>query len=111
MLLLFEAGGDSHGYDDIRRGKEINQQRIYHLDVGSSGGIADLEHGCRLMIGGEKDIVQQFTLILATLSPGVDATPPKSCRQFCTGTAKQGYLHCCGSCRRTEYSKGNYRHV
>lgn len=87
-------GGNSHYHDDIRRSKEMDQKGIHYLDVGTSGGIAGLEHGYCLMIGGEKEIVQQLTPIFVTLSPGVDAAPPTPERQPRVGTAEQGYLYC-----------------
>ncbi|MDO8437085.1 MAG: decarboxylating 6-phosphogluconate dehydrogenase [Nitrosomonadaceae bacterium] len=87
-------GGNSYYHDDIRRGDELKQQGIHYLDIGTSGGVAGIESGYCLMIGGEKDIVQHLTPIFVTLSPGVDAAPPTPGRQQRVGTAEQGYLHC-----------------
>lgn len=87
-------GGNSHYHDDIRRSKEMDQKGIHYLDVGTSGGIAGLEHGYCLMIGGEKEIVQQLTPIFVTLAPGVDAAPPTPEREPRKSTAEQGFLYC-----------------
>ena len=47
-------GGNSYYHDDIRRGKELTSQQIHYVDVGTSGGVAGLDRGYCLMIGGEK---------------------------------------------------------
>ena len=66
-------GGNSFYRDDIRRGAELKQKGIHYVDVGTSGGIAGLEHGYCLMIGGEQEIVSYLRPIFASLAPGVDA--------------------------------------
>ena len=53
-------GGNSFYRDDIRRGAELKQQGIHYIDVGTSGGVAGLERGYCLMIGGEPDIVSHL---------------------------------------------------
>ena len=87
-------GGNSYYRDDIRRGAELRPRSIHYVDAGTSGGVAGLERGYCLMIGGEKDIVQRLAPIFATLAPGVAAAPPTPGRQTGDGTADQGYLHC-----------------
>lgn len=87
-------GGNSYYRDDIRRGDELKQHGIHYVDVGTSGGVAGLERGYCLMIGGEKEIVGYLEPIFATLAPGVDATPRTPGRQALKGTAEQGFLHC-----------------
>jgi 6-phosphogluconate dehydrogenase len=100
LASLLEAGdsiidgGNSYYRDDIRRGAELKPRGIHYVDVGTSGGVAGLERGYCLMIGGEKDIVQRLAPIFATLAPGVAAVPPTPGRQTIDGTADQGYLHC-----------------
>jgi 6-phosphogluconate dehydrogenase len=100
LASLLEAGdsiidgGNSYYRDDIRRGAELKPRGIHYVDVGTSGGVAGLERGYCLMIGGEKDIVQRLAPIFATLAPGVAAVPPTPGRQTSDGTADQGYLHC-----------------
>ncbi|MEO6983805.1 MAG: phosphogluconate dehydrogenase (NAD(+)-dependent, decarboxylating) [Paralcaligenes sp.] len=86
-------GGNSYYRDDIRRGAELAKQKIHYLDVGTSGGVAGLERGYCLMIGGEKDIVARLSPIFAALAPGIDAAPRMIGRKP-GSTAEQGYLHC-----------------
>jgi 6-phosphogluconate dehydrogenase len=87
-------GGNSYYHDDIRRGTELKSREIHYLDVGTSGGVAGLDRGYCLMIGGEKKIVQHLAPIFSTLAPGVDAAPPTEGRTNVNSTAEQGYLHC-----------------
>jgi 6-phosphogluconate dehydrogenase len=100
LLPLLDAGdivvdgGNSYYRDDIRRSAELQPRGIHYLDVGTSGGVAGLERGYCLMIGGEKDIVRHLAPIFATLAPGAGAAPPTPGRQARGSTAEQGYLHC-----------------
>jgi len=87
-------GGNSFYRDDIRRGAELNQQGIHYVDVGTSGGVAGLERGYCLMIGGKSDIVNHLNPIFASLAPGVNAAPRTPGRDINDGTAQQGFLHC-----------------
>jgi len=87
-------GGNSFYRDDVRRGAEMNQRGIHYVDVGTSGGVAGLERGYCLMIGGEKDIVSHLNPIFASLAPGVDAASRTPGRDKISGTAEQGFLHC-----------------
>jgi 6-phosphogluconate dehydrogenase len=87
-------GGNSIYRDDIRRGAELQQRGIHYVDVGTSGGVAGLERGYCLMIGGEPDTVRHLGSIFATLAPGIGAAPPTPGRRRRAGTAEQGYLHC-----------------
>src|SRR5262249_17498871 len=64
-------GGNSYYVDDIRRAKELSSKEIHYVDVGTSGGIWGLERGYCMMIGGEKDVVQNLDPIFATLAPGI----------------------------------------
>jgi 6-phosphogluconate dehydrogenase len=99
LLPLLDAGdviidgGNSYYRDDIRRGTELKGRGIHYLDVGTSGGVAGLERGYCLMIGGESKIVRQLAPIFATLAPGADAVPPTPGRKK-GSTAELGYLHC-----------------
>ena len=86
-------GGNSHYHDDIRRAVELKSKQIHYVDVGTSGGVAGLDRGYCLMIGGEKPIVQHLDSIFSTLAPGVAAaarTPGRKAQ----GTSEHGYLHC-----------------
>ncbi|MFA7521494.1 MAG: decarboxylating 6-phosphogluconate dehydrogenase [Halothiobacillaceae bacterium] len=87
-------GGNSYYRDDIRRAAELQKNGVHYVDVGTSGGIAGLERGYCLMIGGETDVVQHLDPIFATLAPGVGAAPRTPGRHKPDATAEQGYLHC-----------------
>ena len=87
-------GGNSYYVDDIRRAKELSSKGIHYVDVGTSGGVWGLERGYCMMIGGERDAVQNLDPIFGTLAPGtgrISRTPGRDKRG---GTAEQGYLHC-----------------
>src|SRR5437762_1937064 len=47
-----------------------------------------------MMIGGERDVIQQLDPIFATLAPGIGSVPRTPGREQTGGTAEQGYLHC-----------------
>ena len=87
-------GGNSFYRDDIRRGAELKQKGIHYVDVGTSGGIAGLEGGYCLMIGGEKEIADHLNPIFASLAPGVDAAAPTAGRENRDSTTEQGFLYC-----------------
>jgi 6-phosphogluconate dehydrogenase len=87
-------GGNSYYVDDIRRAKELASKGIHYVDVGTSGGIWGLERGYCMMIGGERDVIQQLDPIFATLAPGIGSIPRTPGREKLGGTAEQGYLHC-----------------
>jgi len=100
LVPLLEAGdivvdgGNSYYRDDIRRGAELKPRAIHYVDVGTSGGVAGLERGYCLMIGGDDGIVRHLAPIFATLAPGVDTAPRTPGREQAHGTAEEGYLHC-----------------
>jgi 6-phosphogluconate dehydrogenase len=87
-------GGNSYYRDDIRRAAQLEARKIHYVDVGTSGGVAGLERGYCLMIGGEKSIVGHLEPALAALAPGVNAAPRTATRRSRHSTAEQGYLHC-----------------
>ncbi len=87
-------GGNSYYLDDIRRAKELAAKQIHYVDVGTSGGVWGLERGYCMMIGGEKNVVQQLDPIFATLAPGSGSIQRTLGREKLGGTAEQGYLHC-----------------
>src|SRR5262249_50630176 len=87
-------GGNSYYIDDIRRAKELVQQRIHYVDVGTSGGVWGLGGGYCMMMGGETNVVTHLDPIFATLAPGVGDIPRTPGREKQKGTAEQGYLHC-----------------
>jgi 6-phosphogluconate dehydrogenase len=87
-------GGNSFYRDDIRRGAELKQKGIHYVDVGTSGGIAGLERGYCLMIGGEKEIADHLIPVFASLAPGVDSAARIRGRENWDSTAEQGFLYC-----------------
>jgi 6-phosphogluconate dehydrogenase len=87
-------GGNSHYHDDLRRAATLATSSIAHVDVGTSGGVAGLERGYCLMIGGNKDSVQHLAPMFATLAPGAGAAVPTPGRRAGDGTADLGWLHC-----------------
>jgi 6-phosphogluconate dehydrogenase len=87
-------GGNSYYVDDIRRAKELASKGIHYVDVGTSGGIWGLERGYCMMIGGERDVIQQLDPIFATLAPGIGSISRTPGREKLGGTAEQRYLHC-----------------
>ena len=87
-------GGNSYYVDDIRRAKELSSKGIHYVDVGTSGGVWGLERGYCMMIGGERDAVQNLDPIFGTLAPGTGRISRTIGRDKRGGTAEQGYLHC-----------------
>jgi len=100
LIPLLEAGdividgGNSYYRDDIRRADELRSRQLHYVDVGTSGGVAGLDRGYCLMIGGEQEIVRHLAPIFATLAPGIGTAPRTPGRQKSGGTAEHGYLHC-----------------
>ena len=87
-------GGNSHYHDDLRRAKALATSSIAHVDVGTSGGVAGLERGYCLMIGGDTAAVQHLTPVFATLAPGAGTATPTPGRRAGQSSADQGWLHC-----------------
>jgi len=87
-------GGNSYYRDDIRRAKELDQRGLHYLDVGTSGGVAGLERGYCLMIGGEPDTVRRLEPIFRALAPGLEAAPRTEGREGEPASVEEGWLHC-----------------
>lgn len=87
-------GGNSYYIDDIKRAKDLASKKIHYVDVGTSGGVWGLERGYCMMIGGEKDVVQQLDPIFSALAPGKGDISRTPGREKLDGTSEQGYLHC-----------------
>ena len=87
-------GGNSYYRDDIRRASELQRHSVHYVDVGTSGGVAGLERGYCLMIGGERSVVHHLDPIFAALAPGKGTAAPTLGRDKPDATADQGYLHC-----------------
>ncbi len=65
-------GGNSYYRDDLRRSKALAERGIAYVDVGVSGGVAGLERGYCLMIGGPDGAVQRLDPLFGDLAPGVE---------------------------------------
>ena len=87
-------GGNSYYRDDIRRGTELQARGFDYLDVGTSGGVAGLERGYCLMVGGETDVFEHLRPILSALAPGLGAAARTPGRKAGIGSAEEGFLHC-----------------
>ncbi len=87
-------GGNSYYIDDIRRSKQLQQQGIHYVDVGTSGGVWGLERGYCQMIGGPREVVQHLDPIFKALAPGRGDIPRTPGREKVGGTAEEGYLYC-----------------
>jgi len=85
-------GGNSDYRDAIKRNREMHEQGVHFVDVGTSGGVWGLERGYCLMIGGDTDAVQRLSPIFEALVP-----TPGETQQVAGVTADpwtRGYLHC-----------------
>jgi 6-phosphogluconate dehydrogenase len=87
-------GGNSYYHDDIHKARQLKEQGIHYVDVGTSGGVFGLERGYCLMIGGEDEVVSHLDPVFKTIAPGLDAAPRTEGRSGKPSTAEQGYLHC-----------------
>jgi 6-phosphogluconate dehydrogenase len=87
-------GGNSFYRDDLRRAAALKAGGIQHLDVGTSGGVAGLNRGYCLMVGGEPAPVQRLKPVFSTLAPGAGSAAPTPGRQAGAGSAGEGWFHC-----------------
>jgi 6-phosphogluconate dehydrogenase len=87
-------GGNSYYVDDLGRSKALAEDGIHYLDVGTSGGVAGLERGYCLMIGGDDAAVKRLDPIFRALAPSVEAAERTPGRTGAPSAAEQGYLHC-----------------
>jgi len=87
-------GGNTPHHEDIRRARELAEDGIHFVDIGTSGGVLGLERGYCLMIGGETAVVERLDPIFASLAPGRDAAPRTPGRDAKASPAECGYLHC-----------------
>jgi 6-phosphogluconate dehydrogenase len=100
LVPLLEAGdividgGNSYYRDDVRRAAELKSREIHYVDVGTSGGVAGLERGYCLMIGGEPETVTRLEPVFRALAPGIAAASRIDPSRPSGGSAEQGYLHC-----------------
>jgi 6-phosphogluconate dehydrogenase len=87
-------GGNSYYRDDITRAATLAKQNVHYLDVGTSGGVWGRERGYCLMVGGEPEVVQRLSPLLAAIAPGVTAAPRTPGRTGEPIQAEHGFLHC-----------------
>ncbi len=87
-------GGNSYYRDDIRRAGALKAAGLHYVDVGTSGGVAGLDRGYCLMIGGEDETVAHLRPIFAALAPGVGTAERTRGRIGDIADAEQGFLHC-----------------
>jgi 6-phosphogluconate dehydrogenase len=87
-------GGNSYYRDDIRRASELAAAGLHHVDVGTSGGVAGMDRGYCLMIGGDAKVVEQLKPVFLALAPGVDAAGRTPGRSGEVASVEQGFLHC-----------------
>jgi len=62
-------GGNSNFRDSQRRAALAREHRIGYVDAGVSGGIWGRENGYCLMVGGERDDIEQLDPAFRTLAP------------------------------------------
>jgi 6-phosphogluconate dehydrogenase len=65
---LIIDGGNSYYEDTIRRGKELEAEGLYFMDVGTSGGPKGARDGACLMIGGNKAMFQTLLSLFEDLA-------------------------------------------
>lgn len=87
-------GGNSHYRDAVDRALQLAERGIFHLDVGTSGGVHGLTRGYCLMIGGADEAVARLMPIFDALSPGVGDIPRTPGREGELAPEEKGYLHC-----------------
>ena len=87
-------GGNSYYRDTILRAEGLTASGHHSVDVGTSGGVAGVERGYCLMIGGEAEIVEHLQPIFAALAPGTGTALRTPGRSGAVTASEQGYLHC-----------------
>ncbi|UCG54956.1 MAG: decarboxylating 6-phosphogluconate dehydrogenase, partial [Dehalococcoidia bacterium] len=65
---LLIDGGNSYYKDSVRRANKLAKRKIGFVDVGTSGGIAGVNNGLSLMVGGSKDDFLRIEPILKDLA-------------------------------------------
>ncbi|MFE0800183.1 phosphogluconate dehydrogenase (NAD(+)-dependent, decarboxylating) [Streptomyces sp. NPDC058812] len=62
-------GGNSRWTDDEKHAEELAKRGINFVDAGVSGGVWGLKNGYALMVGGEKEVVDDLEPIFDALKP------------------------------------------
>ncbi len=65
-------GGNENYKNTMRRGAALKEDKLFYVDVGTSGGVWGLREGYSMMVGGETEPVERLRPILETLAPGAD---------------------------------------
>ena len=65
-------GGNSYYRDTLRRAEQCESSGMHFIDCGTSGGIWGLSDGYSMMVGGDRQIVENIGPIFETLAPAVD---------------------------------------
>lgn len=87
-------GGNSNYRLAVDRAAALAERGIYHLDVGTSGGVHGLDRGYCLMIGGDERAVQALDRIFSALAPGLSDVERTPGRSGDLAPEEKGYLHC-----------------
>ena len=87
-------GGNSYFKDDVRRSQMLKERGIHYIDVGTSGGVWELDRSYCMMLGGPQEAVEHLDPIFKTLAPGIGEIPRTPGREKVGGTAELGYLYC-----------------
>ncbi len=69
---IIVEGGNSYYKDSMRRGELLKEKGIHYVDVGTSGGVWGLDNGYSMMVGGDKEVVEQLRPLFETLAPAAD---------------------------------------
>lgn len=85
-------GGNTDHRDDRDRAARYGSRGVGYVDVGVSGGIAGLQRGYCLMIGGDAGPVAMLDPVFRALAPGSAAAAPTP--GVGDTAAVEGYLHC-----------------
>jgi len=87
-------GGNSRWTDDLARSQRFAELGVDYVDVGTSGGVAGLERGFCVMVGGSDRAVALLAPVLDVLAPGVQAAPRTPGRDGQPAPEERGWLHC-----------------
>lgn len=77
-------GGNSYWGDSIRRAQALQEQGLFLIDCGTSGGISGARNGACFMVGGAKEAVEQIEGLLKALAVPEGYT--------CTGASGSGHF-------------------